>query len=163
MNNKDDNPNWCDIGLLVYALFAALSAGIVFYLFYYDPVNFALFITEDHFAEYGTSVSFGLAGIILLILSLAPGPKIRRVVWMFIGITSLVIAAEEISWGQRIFNIETPAALGEQNLQNEISIHNLVAFKSSTLNLHNYAAYLILSYLFISLTVLALKPGPSGR
>ena len=158
MNNKDDNPNWCDIGLLVYALFAALSAGIVFYLFYFDPVNFTLFITEDHFAEYGTSVSFGLAGIILLILSLAPGPKIRRVVWMFIGITSLVIAAEEISWGQRIFNIETPAALGEQNLQNEISIHNLVAFKSSTLNLHNYAAYLILSYLFISLTVLALKP-----
>ena len=158
MNNKDHNQNWCDIELLVYALFAALAAGIVFYLFYYDPVNFALFITEDHFAEYGTSVSFGLAGIILLILSLAPGPKIRRVVWIFIGITALVIAAEEISWGQRIFNIETPTSLREQNLQNEVSIHNLAAFQSYNRKLRYYASYLILSYLIVSLTVPALKP-----
>jgi hypothetical protein len=158
MNNKDENPNWCDIGLLAYTLFAAFSVGIVSYLFYYDPVNFTLFIAEDRFAEYGTFVSFGLAGMILLILSLAPGPKFRRVVWTIIGLTSLVIAAEEISWGQRIFNIDTPAAFGSKNLQNEINFHNLVTFKSAALNLQDYAAFLTLSYLFISLAVLALKP-----
>jgi len=32
---------------------------------------------------------------------------------------------EEISWGQRIFNIQTPAFLAARNLQEEINIHNL--------------------------------------
>jgi len=158
MNNKDNNLKWRDVELLVYALFAAFSVGIVSYLFFYDPVSFSFLIAEDHFAEYGTSVSFGLAGITLLILSLAPGPKIRRVVWMLIGITALVIAAEEISWGQRIFNIETPVAFSEHNTQSEASLHNLAVFQFHDDRLHFFVSYLILSYLFFSLMVLALMP-----
>jgi len=158
MNNKNEHQYWYDIGLLFYTLFAAFSVGTVSYLFYYEPVNYSFFVVEDRFAEYGTFVSFGLAGIVLLILSLMPGPGIRRVVCMIIGLTSLIIAAEEISWGQRVFNIETPAALGSENLQNEINFHNLVTFKSAALNLQDYAAFLTLGYLFISLAVLALKP-----
>ena len=33
---------------------------------------------------------------------------------------------EEISWGQRIFDIETPPFFSENNLQSETNIHNLV-------------------------------------
>ena len=36
---------------------------------------------------------------------------------------------EEISWGQRIFDIDTPEALKEVNVQKEINIHNLVFFQ----------------------------------
>lgn len=35
-----------------------------------------------------------------------------------------VLAGEEISWGQRIFNLETPEHLAEINTQGEINIHN---------------------------------------
>jgi hypothetical protein len=34
------------------------------------------------------------------------------------------IAMEEISWGQRIFNIATPTFIAEHNYQEEISLHN---------------------------------------
>lgn len=37
-------------------------------------------------------------------------------------------AGEEISWGQRILGIETPEALMEKNVQEEITIHNLAYF-----------------------------------
>ncbi len=100
---KNKAKNWFNFETLMYTLFAALSVCTVFYLYYYSPVKFTLLVAEDHIAEYGTSVSFGLAGIILIILSLIRGPKVRRVMWMLIGVIALVIAAEEISWGQRIF------------------------------------------------------------
>jgi len=34
-------------------------------------------------------------------------------------------AGEEISWGQRLFDIETPQLLKEVNVQNEITLHNI--------------------------------------
>jgi hypothetical protein len=34
-------------------------------------------------------------------------------------------AGEEISWGQRVFSIETPQALMERNAQQELNLHNL--------------------------------------
>lgn len=151
--------NLYNFELLAYVIFAVLSTCTVFYLFYYSPVNYTTLITEDHIAEYGTSVSFGLAGIILLILSFLHGPKVRRVVWILIGIMALIIAAEEISWGQRIFNVETPGILSEHNLQKEVTIHNLVAFNTVNQKLHTIASYLILMYLVFSLVVFASKPG----
>ena len=38
---------------------------------------------------------------------------------------------EEISWGQRIFNIETPGFLAEANAQKETNLHNLVIGETS--------------------------------
>ena len=37
-------------------------------------------------------------------------------------------AGEEISWGQRIFNIQTPDELKSMNVQGEITLHNLDIF-----------------------------------
>jgi hypothetical protein len=50
--------------------------------------------------------------------------------WRFIavlgaGILFLVAFGEEISWGQRIFQFETPEFVEELNRQNEINLHNL--------------------------------------
>jgi hypothetical protein len=38
-------------------------------------------------------------------------------------------AGEEISWGQRIFDIETPEVLQKENVQDEINIHNMTIFE----------------------------------
>lgn len=40
------------------------------------------------------------------------------------GLVFMLVGAEEISWGQRIFQFETPAIIAEQNRQNEINLHN---------------------------------------
>lgn len=150
--------NGYNFELIVYALFSALSVCAVFYLFYYSPVYYTFLISEDHIAEYGTSVSFGLAGLILLSLSFIRGPKVRRVMWMLIGVMALLIAAEEISWGQRIFYVDTPDIISEANLQGEITLHNLAAFDSVNNELHSIASYLILMYLVFSLLVLISMP-----
>src|SRR5690606_26277451 len=43
----------------------------------------------------------------------------------FVALLALFGAGEEISWGQRIFDIETPAALKARNAQEELNLHNL--------------------------------------
>ena len=45
-----------------------------------------------------------------------------------LGIVFFVGLGEEISWGQRILNIETPEAIKEINAQGELTIHNLEWF-----------------------------------
>jgi hypothetical protein len=40
-------------------------------------------------------------------------------------VAAFFVGAEEISWGQRIFGIKTPAAISELNYQNEITLHNM--------------------------------------
>lgn len=47
--------------------------------------------------------------------------------WMgLVGLGSLYYAGEEISWGQQIFQWETPEFLAERNRQNETNLHNLI-------------------------------------
>lgn len=41
------------------------------------------------------------------------------------GLLFLLVALEEISWGQRIFGVETPDFLTSRNLQKETNLHNL--------------------------------------
>jgi hypothetical protein len=52
----------------------------------------------------------------------------------FLALAFLLFVAfgEEISWGQRIFNFETPEAIKAINSQNEFNIHNLDIFHGKT-------------------------------
>ena len=44
-------------------------------------------------------------------------------------ILTLLLALEEISWGQRIFDIATPDFIKQVNIQHEITLHNLSYFQ----------------------------------
>jgi len=50
--------------------------------------------------------------------------KVLAIVFMIISFGFFVISAEEISWGQRIFNFQTPAEYAAINNQNELTLHN---------------------------------------
>jgi hypothetical protein len=52
----------------------------------------------------------------------------RNILSLLLSLFFLVCFMEEISWGQRIFDIETPAAMKKVNRQGEINIHNLKWF-----------------------------------
>jgi hypothetical protein len=54
---------------------------------------------------------------------------IRRMVFLGLALLFFVAGGEEISWGQRIFGIETPEALEEHNVQKELTLHNLDIFQ----------------------------------
>jgi len=83
---------------------------------------------EDRVFEQGTAIFFFIAGILMNIKAIKPGDLGR---WILVlgGISFIFLGMEEISWGQRIFNIETPEILKNMNDQEELNFHNI--FNSS--------------------------------
>ena len=49
----------------------------------------------------------------------------QNLVYLLIGLLLIVFAGEEISWGQRILNFDTPDTLTRINRQGETTLHNL--------------------------------------
>ncbi len=47
-------------------------------------------------------------------------------VWCFLAVVCFFGAGEEISWGQRIFNVESSEWFKQNNAQSETNLHNLV-------------------------------------
>ena len=56
--------------------------------------------------------------------------EINSIIWLLISLLSLIIAGEEISWGERLTGIGV-ATISELNVQGETNFHNLPFF-------HNY-------------------------
>ncbi len=50
------------------------------------------------------------------------------------AIGCFVLFGEEISWGQRVFGIQTPQALRDANFQQEINLHNLNIFRPESVS-----------------------------
>ncbi len=87
-----------------------------------------LLIWEDGPFEYMQAIIFFVCFIYSLRISKDYKSK-KNSFYSFLFLTTAVIfflaAFEEISWGQRLLNIETPEFIEEINYQKEISIHNL--------------------------------------
>ena len=96
---------------------------------------------EDHYFENVGAISlFVASGICLYVFIVARRTrKLTGVFWVkqlvYLGLTLLFFfgGGEEISWGQRIFNIAEPQTLAQQNTQGELNIHNLGVFENSKL------------------------------
>lgn len=112
-------------------LFSALTIVLILSVYfgftdaeYFDNV----FAQEDGAVEYGTFF-FLLCISILQFYRLFTASKNKAVLWklgiFFFGILFLFGAGEEISWGQRIFGIESGDFFKDNNLQNETNLHNL--------------------------------------
>lgn len=55
-----------------------------------------------------------------------------RLFFGLLAFACLYVVGEEISWGQRIFDIQTPEFFNEHNLQQETNLHNLLTGPIST-------------------------------
>ncbi|MCP4664782.1 MAG: hypothetical protein GY849_00310, partial [Deltaproteobacteria bacterium] len=109
----------------LYISLALIPVILVFYLFYFKPVLFTQMVMEDHWGEYGTAVSYALAGFLMISLAFRRGPCLRRTVWAIIGLLAVFIAGEEISWGQRIFRFSLPMFFRQASTLNELNLHNI--------------------------------------
>ena len=58
-------------------------------------------------------------------------PVIKQLVYVGLIVLFVFGAGEEISWGQRIFNLKTPQFLMHDNTQEELNLHNLSIFENS--------------------------------
>jgi hypothetical protein len=111
-------------------LFLIIIFGLGIYfantdLQYFDEV----YTVEDGFVEGGSAIFLFISSMLLLYRFFKLF-KYKDLFWK-IGILAMAIifffgAGEEISWGQRIFNVESSEYFLENNAQGETNLHNMV-------------------------------------
>jgi hypothetical protein len=80
--------------------------------------------SEDGIFEYATAAFF-LNTAILLVKAFTLK---RSFLFLPLSLIFFVGFGEEISWGQRIFGIDTPESIAAKNMQGEMNLHNLDVF-----------------------------------
>lgn len=115
--------------LIAYLFLILVFALGIYYantnLLYFDEV----YTKEDGFAEYGTSLLLFCSSL-LMFFRLLKLFKHKQALWkvgvLLLGLVFLFGAGEEISWGQRIFNVESSQYFLENNAQGETNLHNMI-------------------------------------
>jgi len=81
---------------------------------------------EDGPIEYATFACFAVGSILAFVTAARLRPARPHVLAAAaLGLVLLVAAGEEISWGQRLLDLETPDALVDGNRQDELNLHNI--------------------------------------
>ncbi len=101
----------------------------------------ATLFPEDHYFEnVGAILLFVASGISFYIFARALKTRatthvhwLKLLVYLGLGLLYFFGAGEEISWGQRIFHLQEPASLAQENTQHELNIHDLAIFEKSKL------------------------------
>lgn len=110
-------------------LLIAVMAVYGFYIAGKGQEAFMLWLSEDGFIENITVLFLLISSVIAVYRGVGyfrdKQPK-AVFLWGLLAFLFFFAAGEEISWGQRIFNIETPEFFMERNLQEETNLHNLV-------------------------------------
>ncbi|MBI5824900.1 MAG: hypothetical protein HZB18_12795 [Chloroflexi bacterium] len=131
-NNKWFTRPWFYIAILFYFFLGYTTLG-------YGEKWASMIFPEDHYFENVGAISLAVASVLSFYVFIR-ALKTRRATRMhglklmvYLGLALLYFfgAGEEISWGQRIFNIQEPASLQGENVQDELNIHNLAVFENS--------------------------------
>ena len=119
-----------------------------------SPDTYIRLIREDSVIEYAQALFYFLSSILSFLISikfLKNKVTLHGVLYSILAIGLLFISLEEISWGQRIFNIVNPDYFKQHNIQNEISFHNLNAVQPLIHKIYIFVgAYGAVAWLFVS-------------
>lgn len=116
---------WADVGLW-FPLVTSLLLGVVYAV--HRPSLYWL-MRDDHPVEW-LQFSFCAFTAVVAVMTAARlrrrGDRGLAVVLVLVALGGLVLAGEEISWGQRVFGLVEPG-LQTANKQGELNVHNLNA------------------------------------
>jgi hypothetical protein len=123
-----------------------ILTGLFILLLVIDRRAYLSIIREDGLAEWLTFVLLIATGIVSLVVAL----KIRKqyrywhsFFWLFFAF-NIFAGLEEISWGQRLFEMKTEGVFAKYSDQNEINFHNTMQglMKVKTKHIAMYALFL---------------------
>lgn len=147
-----------EIKLGILLISAVVIFGIYIILLSITDVNsYFLLIQEDGLIEYASPILWLLAAILLLIVLIKQRKCMKSYTfhlfpYIILIISFIVSAGEEISWGQRILDLETPEALKAINVQNEITLHNI-----GSISIFSNAFFLLTVTFFLCIPFLVRK------
>lgn len=103
------------------------------------------FVDEDGVFEWLTAVGFFITSICFAIAFFRANrvenrpfyPLLKRLSYLGLALIFFFGTGEEISWGQRIFGLETPEEWSEINVQEETNLHNLEIFQNDEYEIFN--------------------------
>ena len=112
--------------LLANLLIASLLA-LAFGLYHFDPDRFHRIAQEDEALEWATFWALVLAAVAHGRAALAQRRTGTPWPWFSLGVSlfCLVVAMEEISWGQRLVGYRSPEYFLARNYQQELNLHNV--------------------------------------
>jgi len=141
-------------------LAAGVLAGIL-WVFHCAPLLYICLVAEDHFGEYATAASLLLSAALLATAAFRRGPRLRRWWLACACLAALLIAGEELSWGQRLLGFRTPDAFSGVNTQEEFNVHNLSRLED--MKLHAAAGYAVLAWVGFSVAIALAGPAVRDR
>ena len=108
---------------LVPVLFVVLAI-----IYVVDSQWYRALTDEDGLLEWLTVIFLCLAGLIAFCIAMRGRKNQQPNFWFFLifSLACLLCALEEISWGQRIFDIQSSEFFLEHNDQRETNIHNVI-------------------------------------
>jgi hypothetical protein len=100
----------------------AAAAFVAFCLWFATrrPEAYRDAMQEDRLVEWASVVVFAAAGIAQLLRAI----RRKRGFDVLVGVFLLVVAGEEMSWGQRLLGLTPPSYFLEHNTQQEMNLHN---------------------------------------
>jgi hypothetical protein len=129
-----DNDRFAAIiaNMLIIGIFA--GAAVINQL---DSDLYYLSVQEDEYLEWSSFWAFLSAGFIYLLIARRQ-VRARQLAWFSfcVALCCLIIAMEEISWGQRIIGYRPPQYFLAHNFQQELNVHNVVATQYRKIVLH---------------------------
>ncbi len=92
---------------------------------------------EDEYLEWGTFWAFIFAAVVCVLAGVYQRRATGAVPWFLFGVAAfcVVVAMEEISWGQRVFAYRPPVYFLEHNFQQELNVHNVMSTSTRKLAL----------------------------
>ncbi|WP_316347375.1 tetratricopeptide repeat protein [Desulfuromonas acetoxidans] len=106
--------------MVIFAFLATLS-----------PMGYIWLTYEDLLGEWSQFYLF--AATLVCAATLARHKNRWRFFFALLALSCLYVSGEEISWGQRLLNLETPAFFQQHNLQQETNLHNFITGPYNTL------------------------------
>ena len=93
----------------------------------YNPTTFYTLMREDGWAEWGTFLTFFMAGLLAIDrLIRHRTARLERLTLAGLSVFCLFVAGEEISWGQRLIGFTAPEIFLRSNYQQEFELHNIL-------------------------------------
>jgi hypothetical protein len=131
---------------------------------YIDDEYFkSVFVTEDGLMEWLTVVALAAAATVCwwrVVTLWGDKPPLSLSMTALLGLMFLFGVGEEVSWGQRILDIESPAFFQQHNAQGETNLHNLVVggVKINKLMFGVVLHIVLLLYLFVLVPLYKRRP-----